>query len=295
MLHHTLRAVLAIIALPLALGRTHALADPPVIVADKAAETRLDGTPPPYCSRRKHLGELGYLVDQAWVAYRRIERSSPLRVGWCACAKRCETIDHLAARYEAVAFEAKARSVDPEVPPDLRREYARLATQMFGMRNYTVGLFNTCIDNTRPPLSPPDAVEADGRADTPLQCGLTASRKLEIEWADWCEKYMRKFSIVADQFIDEFKVQKRVEAKLDFYTELRKVLRDGKYVWVLTYGNYVYSSSMTKADALRYLKMIKAISIPPVPAAASRNFYTWPSRLYTTEDGIDQPIDCPKD
>lgn len=261
------------------------------------ARTAIDAAaidPPPYCSPREHLGKRGYLVDQAWVSYRRIERSSPLRVGWCSCAKRCEPIDFLAARYEAVAFEAKARSVDLSVPPAQRREYGRLSTEMFGKRNQKVYLFNDCIDGARPPLQPASASDGRSPASEPIVCGISTARLLEIAWARWCEKYSKEFDKIAAEFVQEFKNEKGVQARLDYWTELHKVSRDGKLVWELRYGNSTFFN-MTKADALRYLKKVKAIPIPAVPAGASRTFYTWPSRMFTTEGDLPAPVDCPKD
>ena len=231
-------------------------ADPPEI-ADAAAL-------PPYCSEREHLGVPGYLVDQAWVAYRRIERSSPLRKGWCSCAKRCEPIDFLAARYERTAFAANELAHDPDVPPEQRAEYGRLATEMFAARNQTVVQFRGCIDRTRPPLSPPGAVPRK----EPLKCIVTDALPIKQRWAIWCEQYMKKWQLIRNDYVAAFGGK---NAYLSFYTTLSKVMQNGQLVWVLGHGRY-QSQNMTAAQAKDYLKRLLAIPLPVVPPDASRTF-----------------------
>ena len=163
---------------------------------------------PPYCTPIEHMGERGYIVDQAWMAYRRVERSSPPRVGWCACARRCEPIDKLAARYEQAAFQAYRLYRDPSIPGNQRTLYGKQATRLFAQRNRTVTDFRSCVDKARPPLSPPTSL-VDVMADPlPAGCKIDIDLTIRQEWARWCADYMTKFNSVSADFITEFKPKK---------------------------------------------------------------------------------------
>jgi len=260
------------------------LAEEPDEAIDAAA------TLPPYCTTVEHMGVLGYLVDQAWVNYRRIERSSPQRVGWCKCAKRCEPIDRLAAQYERVAFKANELRVDPSIPPDQRREYGELATEMFGKRNESVGRFRSCIDKARPPLQPPRSASPQ---DLQGQCRIDQPLTVKEEWDIWCGKFMAKFNPLAAAFIKEFKVQRKITAEVSFNTRVNKAGA------AQTYGGKFEPNAATapwmaaRADYYQNEVLKFAAALGPIPAKSTLRFYDGRT-TFTTKETISKPINCPE-
>jgi hypothetical protein len=244
---------------------------------------------PKECSKREHLGRLGYLVDQAWQAYRRLEISSPLRVGWCGCAKQCEPIDELAARYEEVAFRAKAASVDLSIPPDQRNEYGRLSTDMFAERNRTVNSFRDCLDATRPALSPPNAM---ARKPIPGHCEK-ADLSLEDRWKLWCAAFEEKWKPIAADFSKEFKK----DGTSDYWLQVPlKATAKGK----ISLNGREGFQGVPKVRRKIYIDRLTAIEMDPFPEGTQWASWSWGTTIRVI-NGADsdyswaEPMDCPKD
>jgi hypothetical protein len=241
---------------------------------------------PPLCSDREHLGREGFLVDQAWQAYRRLERSSSLRVGWCGCAKQCETIDKQAAEYEKIAFQAKAASVDPGIAPEEREEYGKLSTKMFAERNETVEEFRACLDATRPPLSPPMSVALRG-SQIPGGC----TKVQNGAWEKWCSKVNDQMRSIYAEFFLEFNPKKTglysIEVPL-------RATPDGKLKIHGTPG----WNGLTDEQLKYYRKKIAGVQIGPFPKGSKLPEWLWVSSMEVNKDGdkrhgFARPMDCP--
>jgi hypothetical protein len=272
-----------------------AAAYPQIAAAEEttSARTIIQGLPtppvaveePPLCSEREHLGEEGFLVDQAWQAYRRLERSSPLRVGWCGCAKQCERIDKQAAEYEKIAFQAKAASVDPGIPPEQREEYGELSIEMFGERNETVEEFRACLDATRPPLSPPMSVALRG---SKIPGGCT---KVRTAWDDWCDKINDQMKPIYSEFYLQFQVKKT--GRYSIAVPLR-ASPDGT---IKIHGQTGWNG-LTSKQIKEYRDKIAAVKAGPFPKGSKLPEVRWISSLEVNKDGDDDhgwrtPMACP--
>jgi hypothetical protein len=248
---------------------------------------------PKYCSRREHLGVRGQLVDQAWVIYRRIEISSPDRVGWCACARRCEPIDELAAAYEASAYAAREASRNLSLSSDERNDLIEKSIELFGERNDAVESFNGCIDATRPPLRQRDAgATLDSlRKPIPGSC-----KKVELalrdEWKLWCDDFVKQWQPIAQRFRDKFRTAP------DGRYWIQVPLRATKAGKLSLNGRPGFFGVSTKVRD-DFAEEIAAIGIAPFPSGSRYTNWDWVTTMQVIRGGGDdhwsEAMPCPKD
>jgi hypothetical protein len=249
----------------------------------------IEAKKPPLCTSVKHMGKKTYIVDQAWQFYRRLERSSPLRVGWCDCAKRCEKIDRNAATIEAKAFQANKARVDPSVPPKKRKQYADRAIELFAERNETVNLFKDCLDETRPPIS------SDMSVPEKTLKGCVKKVSLPIEWARWCAEFEKKWGKIYEEFVADYKNKSNRKYRVAFYIE---TTRNGKLSWV---GKGVWSKALGETDARKYIKKITDIKMRPIPEDSEYPGYQWPTEMIVDNGApkegrfLNEPMPCPEE
>jgi hypothetical protein len=242
----------------------------------------------PYCVNRKHIGRRGYLVDQAWQFYRELEKTAPLRVGWCNCAKRCEPIDRYAAKIEAQAFLAKDASVDPKVRPKLRNKYAKRSSELFAQRNETVNTFRSCLDETRPPISM--ASQSYPVTEKKLE-GCVDNLSLKADWALWCAEYKEAWDAIYADFKAAYKDQKKGNYYLTFWI---RATPDGK----LTRASEA-KFSISKKAAVSYIDRITGIKMRPFPEGSQLSEHTWSTVMQVVtkseERGtiLSRDMDCP--
>jgi hypothetical protein len=242
--------------------------------------------PPPLCSDREHLGRPTFLVDQAWQIYRRMEQSSPQRVGWCSCAKRCEPIDKLAADYEEVAFQAGDASRNLSLPAEERKRYADLSGEMFGRRNAAVADFRGCLDATRPPLSP-RITAAD---PLPANCEFV-ELSLKQRWKLWCDEFENEWTPIATEFRKEFKGKKAGSYWLQVPLKANrngKISVNGREGW----------QGVPKDRRVYYLGKLAAIRANSFPEGSQLATWTWGTSMQVINGGEEfswhEPMPCPE-
>jgi hypothetical protein len=281
--------LLAALAVSLSLPASAQVGGP---IPPTLAETDEDrAARPPLCSKVPHVGVIGFLVDQAWQSYRRLESSSPLRKGWCACARRCEPIDRFAAQEEKLAFRANELGHDPSVPPEQRAEYRTLAIRMFAARNRSVAEFRDCWDRSRPPISRssgPHAFDATGQLTG--KCSIDA-KPLTVaqQWKVWCDAYQRGFDKIVAEFIQEFKTNKQMQAEVSFITRVSlngaHRVRGGRVEPASIVGRGIYYQN-------RVLALLPTLQ-RSLPSRARLTWYEFKTRM-TTKEIVKEPVDCPK-
>ncbi|MFO1035510.1 MAG: hypothetical protein U1E45_01580 [Geminicoccaceae bacterium] len=233
------------------------------------------------CQTVAYISQPGYQVNQAWQIYRR------LPAPWCSCAKVCEPIGRLAAKYEAAFLIANAASRDIKRPIEERRRYAAQAHALIVARGTNLTSFRNCQLAMKPPPQPHAVPSGE-----PVE--LCASKNVVLtladQWRLWCAKWESGFTEVWKKY----DVDRRLPNS-SYVISVKMVARnDGK-----TWSN---GGSFTKGFPQNVARDIQndllAIKMPAFPPGSSIAKYSWTS-TFEFAHGVprvipDTPFKCPE-